>query len=162
MLSFYVSAKDLNSAPHIFTTNTLPAESSFQPWTPASLPLCNTFDLCRSFSSYPSFTLIDFSLRGHKESFHSPTGGLLVCVQFQITVHRMKKMFSVDISFHAIMVNIWGRITRYKPFPWFYRIYLVSHFMLSWSINYFLLEGRSWGVFFFDLGEWSENVIFIF
>lgn len=106
VLSFHVSAKDLNSAPHIFTANTLPTESSFQPWTLASLILCNTFDLCPSFSIYPSFTLIDFPLSGHKEFFHSSTGGLLVCVQFQITVHRMKKMFSVDISFHAIMVNI--------------------------------------------------------
>ena len=99
----YVSAKDLNSAPHIFTT-----EPSFQSWALASLTLYNTFDLCRSCSIYPLFTLSDFPLSGHKESFHSPTGGLLVCVQFQITVHRMKKIFSMDISFHAIMVKYIG------------------------------------------------------
>lgn len=105
---FYVSAEDLNSAPHIFTANTLPTEPSFQTWALVLLTLYNTFDLCQSCSIYPLFTPIDFPLSGHKESFHSPTGGLLVCVQFQITVHRMKKIFSMDISFHAIMVKYIG------------------------------------------------------
>lgn len=105
---FYVSAKVLNSAPHIFTTNTLPTEPSFQTWALVLLTLYNTFDLCQSWSIYPLFTLIDFPLSGHKESFHSPTGGLLVCVQFQITVHRMKKIFSMDISFHEIIIKYIG------------------------------------------------------